>query len=137
MASGIPSVLSAAASAANTALDSGIVPVHRTTGAITLVLSASAISAGTFTVTDDLGNILFAGSFAAVTQAALVLGDVEGTSVVLTWVVGALPALGPSSLNALPGGEKSNRPLGLRVQIQALGVGITSSYAIVGEVAGN
>lgn len=138
MAKGIPSVIASGVSAANVAIDSGVVPVHLTEGVILVVLSASGASALLYTVTDDLGNVLATTTFgAAATQQVLALGDAEGAPAAVVWGAGGVPAMASAAfVGTLPGGRGARRPLSLRIQIPALGAGLTGAYAIVGESRG-
>lgn len=128
---GVPEILSSASGVANTAFDSGVIPVNKTRGNFLVLVTASAAAIGQVTVSDDLGNALLVVALNGDVGLAAIFGNADGAPAALTLSLPALPVLVASQ--ALPGGEGAVRPRGLRVQIAALGVGIVGRYVILGE----
>lgn len=134
--SGIPSLLSSGGSPANTLLDSGTISLMGTVDAVLLVLTSSAASALGWTVTlsfADGSSYSVAGDFAGVHQWTFLFGDIDGAPVALVNAAGGIPAVGGPAMLRFPGGKAARRPVSVRIQIQALGAGIFSGYAISAE----
>lgn len=137
MPTGVPELLASGSSVANTAFDSGVLPVNSTTGNLLILISASAPpAAGNCILSDDTGRVLFTGALAGFGYV-IVLGNDEGSPVVASLSTGAVPAM--VATGAVPGGKGQidQRPKGLRVQIDALGVGIVGRFGIIGEIPRN
>lgn len=128
---GVPIALGSNQSGANAPLDSGAVPVHLTTGILAVELGASAVVVWSgASITDENGSPVC--DLTGINGNALfvLLGDVDGVPVVLA-MSGSAPLLFQS--RAFLGGKGSRRPRSLRIQIPALGAGVTSGYAVIGE----